>query len=148
MKKHIYLYFSKKEQLTDLKQDDKFEFWFEYSFHEASHIHKNEYGRIKTNKNYYHILCGRLEKKDCPWCSSPSEVVKLSYNPVSQYTIYSIQCMKCGSRGPSLSISEAMEKNKEAFEEFMSVLWSAYKQRKPWDDGLVSPYEEVYDGLE
>lgn len=149
MKKHIYLYFSNLEQLRDLREDEKFEPLHEYTVYEYPLALRNEYGRITTYQNYYHILVGRLEQEGCPWCGSPADVVKLGNSRVVKlgnsralgYTAYCIQCMQCGARGPALNVSETTHENTEMFHECMSLLWQRYKHRRAWDEGFENPYE-------
>lgn len=143
MRKHIYLYFSNLDQLRDLRDDEKFEPSHEYTIHNYNLILRNEYGRITTNANYYHILVGKLEQEGCPWCASPAEVVKLAVSNSLGFTVYCIQCMKCGARGPSLNISQTMHENPEMFDEYMKLLWQRYKHRRAWDEGFQNPYEKI-----
>lgn len=141
MKKHIYLHFSNFDHLRDLRDDESFEGADEYDTKDTSRLFRHEYGRLVTYKNYYHILLGRLDQEGCPWCVSPVQVVKLSIPKELGYTAYCIQCMECGSRGPSLNIPVNTQENKEMVNEFMDLLWKRYKNRRAWDEGFVNPYE-------
>jgi len=143
MKKHIYLYFSNMEQTRSLREDLRFEPVHEYLYDEAPLAFQNEYGRIKTAQNFYHILIGRLSQEGCPWCGSPSDVVKLGNSMALVYTAYCIQCIQCGARGPSLNVSQTMHENPEMFHECMDLLWKRYKHRRPWDEGFENPYEST-----
>lgn len=141
MRKHLYFYSSNLEQTKELRNDVKFQHVHEYDAHEYPLTSRNEYGRIKTDQNYYHILFGRLEQEGCPWCGSPAKVVKLSTDKALLYTAYCIQCMGCGARGPSLNVSQTTEQNKELFDECINLLWHRYNHRRAWDEGFVNPYE-------
>lgn len=141
MRKHLYLYFSNLNQLRALKDDAGFEPVPEYYHREQPLTYQNEFGRIKTAQNYYHILVGRLKQEGCPWCGYPAEVIKLGKSSALDFATYCVQCMNCGSRGPVLYISESVEQKKDAFDEYMSLLWRRYNYRRAWDEGFVNPYE-------
>lgn len=141
MKKHVYLHFSNFDQLQELRDDERFESSHEYDMFDAPKLFRNEYGRLRTYKNDYHVLVGGLEQENCPWCGSPAEVIKLWSPPSAGHTPYCIQCMRCGARGPSLIVAHTMETDKEMLDECMDMLWKGYKTRRPWDDGFVNPYE-------
>lgn len=144
MRKHIYLHFSNLDQLRELRNDDKFERPPEYyEWVGVQKAFRNEYGRIRTNQNYYHILVGHLEQDGCPWCGSPAEVVKLGNSRVLGFKTYCIQCIQCGSRGPTLNVSETSIENTEIFQDCMERLWHRYKHRRTWDDGFQNPYESI-----
>lgn len=140
MRKHIYLHTSNLEMVRDLREDNAFDPLYEYPPNEISRSFPNEYGRIKTLGNYYHIMLGQIQQDGCPWCSGPPEVIKLWGSTNTRYAAYCIQCMQCGSRGPVLNISSSAEENKEVYEEHINFMWQRYKRRRAWDDDFVNPY--------
>lgn len=148
MREHIYLNCAM-DVLKRIKNDPNFEAAFEYEPYEARpRLMQNEYGRIKSAYNYYHILSGGIRQEGCPWCNSPAEVVKLRDSGLSSHAVYCIQCLKCGARGPALNVSKDMEGKEDMFNECMALLWQRWKSRRAWHCGFVNPYEAVDDSVE
>jgi len=141
MRKHLYFYVSNLEQTKEIRNDDRFEPVPEYDSYELPLTSRNEYGRIKTNQNYYHILVGKLEQEGCPWCGHFAQIVKVDEDVFMQRAIYCIQCTKCGARGPMLNIDVNVENNETVMSHFNDLLWTRYKHRRPWDDGFKNHYE-------
>jgi hypothetical protein len=135
MRKHIYLHTSNLDYINELNEDESFERIFEYPPYEMHKGHEYEWGRIKTHKNYYHILIGNMPQEGCPWCGSPGKVVKL--NSDSDYSSYCIKCLKCRSQGPVIIIDNMVLKDEMAFAEYESLLYLQYKIRKSWDESLT-----------
>lgn len=148
MREHIYLNCAM-DVLKKLRNDPNFEAAFEYEPYEARpRLMQHEYGRIKSAYNYYHILSGSIPQEGCPWCNSPAEVLKLWSPDLNNNSVYCIQCMKCGARGPSLNVSKEIESKSEFFHECMGLLWQRWKTRRAWHCGFVNPYEVVDDTVE
>lgn len=136
MKKHIYLHTSNLEHIRRLKEDLAFEPTHEYNPSEFEHSHQNEYGRIKTDQNYYHILIGHVKQKGCPWCGAPPILKKISDGSITRHAEYVMQCINCGARGPVLNVNQFMEQNKDAMSEVQSLMEHRFSHRLPWDEGL------------
>lgn len=143
MRNHIYLNCAL-TSLRKLRDDINFEAAFEYEPIEAKpKLFQHEYGRIKTAQNYYHVLAGNPPQENCPWCNGPGEMIQLKTSDLTSHSVYCIQCMQCGARGPSLNVSKDMEINKTCFNECIALLWQRWKNRRTWHDGFVNPYEVV-----
>ena len=94
MKKHIYLHTSNLDYTKELRNDDSFECTHEYPTWEFSKTHRNEYGRILTDDNSYHILIGTISQENCPWCNGKANIRNiLSTNPMCSR--YCIECENC-----------------------------------------------------
>ena len=143
MRKHLYFYSSNLQLTRELRQDDQFEGVQQYSSHEIELTPQNEYGRIKTNQNYYHFIFGRLSQKNCPWCDALPELLKVHESVFLERCEYCIQCMQCGSRGPILNINSSQEKDKNFMDFFKDIMWSRYNDRLAWDKDFVNPYENL-----
>ena len=145
MKNHLYFYCSNLDQTSHLHDYPDIKAVWQYSSHEMRKTFQNEYGRIQTSQNYYHLLVGRMPQEGCPWCGSPCQIIHLeniNADPIpSLMTKYCIQCMQCGSRGPVLNINHPNLHPKEIMEEYKEILWQRFNNRRPWDDGFVNPYE-------
>ncbi len=141
MRKHLYFYASNLEQIRELNEDDKFEPLPHYHPHEHILASRNEYGRIKTNQNYYHFLVGRLSQTNCPWCGSLPEIIMVHEHTFLRRKVYCIQCTQCGARGPTLNVALEMEHDDNVMNHFKSLLWDTYNHRRAWDEGFVNPYE-------
>lgn len=141
MRKHLYFYASNLEQVKALREDDQFESVHEYSSYEFQFALRNEYGRIKTNQNYYHLLVGGMQQEHCPWCGHFAQIIKVHEHVFMQRAIYCIQCTQCGARGPTLNIDTNVENDETVMSHFNDLLWSRYKHRRAWDDGFKNQYE-------
>ena len=139
--KHIYLHTSKMENTSVFRGDSDFESYPNYSILDKIKLLHKEYGRIKTNDAYYHILVGSIAQEGCPWCNGTPEIFKIGKSRGTGYTAYCIQCDTCGSRGPTLNITESIHLKDKDLDEYMEFMWNRYKFRKNWDNALVNPYE-------
>jgi len=142
MKKHLYFYSSDPFQTKDLRNDDMFESTPEYDHYDLARTFPNEYGRIKTDQNYYHLLIGRLTQKNCPWCGFTPELLKVYDDKMLNRSGYCIECKQCRSRGPVLNVDKAMELNEHMMEHCIELLWNRYNHRRAWDADFVHPYGE------
>lgn len=141
MKKHLYYYSSNLDNLKDLREDDQFESVPEYNQLEISLVSRNEYGRIKTEQNYYHFLVGRLSQTNCPWCGALPELMKIHEHSFLMRSVYCIQCTQCGARGPTLNIVMNHEHDENMMDHYKKFMWDRYNHRRAWDDGFNNPYE-------
>lgn len=143
MRKHIYLHTSNLDITKHLRDDHKFEIVPEYGIYEMQLSLRNEYGRIKTDQNYYHILLGAIQQEGCPWCASPSEIKKVRDSTEFSHAVYCMQCVGCGARGPLLNVSKSIEENEEAITHITQLLNDYFKTRRAWDADFVNPYETI-----
>ncbi len=134
MPKHIYLYTSNLNHLRDLDEDRSFEHVWNYDQISLSKTHQNEYGKVKTKKNYYHIFVGRMRQKNCPWCNSQCEPNRIEKSDFC--ASYYMQCKNCGARGPVLSIASGKENDKDSMDLFINLLLNTFETRRPWDADL------------
>lgn len=141
MKKHLYLHTSNLEYCNQLREDSLFECVFEYPKIEIEKSHRNEYGRIKTRDNYYHIILGSMPQKNCPWCNSVCEIRKIYQSELSQQSQYCMQCTNCSAHGPILNICFSSEESKESMEYFKEFITHRFQHRTQWDSNFVNPYE-------
>ena len=142
MGKHIYFHIGKLEYIKYLNGDPSFEISPEYECLEMGKRHRNEYGRLKSNGNFYHILVGQMQQEGCPWCGSPAKIIKLECTSRAiGFSAYCIQCVGCSSRGPVLNLRDEDCLSEKFYEEGMDILLHRYKTRRTWDVDFVNPYE-------
>lgn len=141
--KHIYLHTSNLENARALREDSNFEPTPHYDPIGMANLHRNEFGRIRTKQNYFHILLGKLYEENCPWCGCVPEIKKLGQPGLGEMPIrmdqYCLQCRQCGSRGPILNINASIPE--EHIEEYYSMIRMRYVHRRSWDEGFVNPYD-------
>ena len=139
MRKHLYFHSSNLDYIKDLKDDDLFEPACSYSYKEIEEI-KNvyEYGRIKTDKNYYHLILGCLsyekKKKGCPWCHGEGELIKILPTEKSFLTIQKcfIQCKNCKAQGPIRLINISVESDMQN-SYIKEMMLQEFTDTKNWD---------------
>ena len=141
MRKHIYVHSSNLEYRRELRHADEFEGVPEYAAWEMPFTSQNEYGRIKTDAFYIHLLMGQMQQEGCPWCGSPPTFTKLSSSDGIRLSTYCMQCNHCGARGTVLNVNPHMEQKKETMDEVESILKHRFTQRIPWDKDFVNHYE-------
>lgn len=100
MIKHLYFHSSNLKYLKNIRDDERFEGVHEYSSHEIELASRNEYGRIRTQKNEYHFLFGEIRQENCPWCNGDVELVEVNRNELTMRSCHCVEYCKCGSRGP------------------------------------------------
>lgn len=142
MRKHLYLFTSNLDMTRELRKDVDFLEVHRYSSHEISKTHPYEWGRITTSGNYYHIIIGKMRQEGCPWCASPTKIKKISDAGEGNrfYSVYCIQCMSCGSRGPYLNVTDTVEENTEAFGHIKDLMKQRYETRRYPDEDFLNPY--------
>jgi len=138
MKKHLYFHSSNLEQIREIKKDANFEPYYEYGpMPDKMNQHQYEYGRIKTDTNYYHFIMGNPRQEGCPWCGGTAEIIEGITSSISPRK-YCIQCMRCGARGPTLNVNTDQAENPEV----VALLWQRFETRRTWDDSFINPYGE------
>lgn len=145
MRKHIYLHTSNLEYIRDLRDDNLFQCPSEYDLKSVLKSHRNEYGRIKTNQNYYHILVGTIKQEGCPWCGYSVSLIKLKEltdGMIMLHSRYCMQCNNCGARGPILNVNQVMEGDKILMETIESAERDRFELRRPWDENLLQKDEK------
>lgn len=146
MKKHFYLHTSNLENAREFTEDSSFQPTYCYPYFETYVSFRNEYGRIKTDQNYYHIMLGTIRDDNCPWCGSVPNVVELSVGvdvPFNTQKIkFCMECFNCGSRGPVNTISFNDITDFQVKEHVKALIKQRYSERKQWDHDLKNPYEE------
>lgn len=134
---HIYLHTSNFENIPHLKNDSCFQPAYEYRPTEMFGLPRNEYGRIETKANYYHILIGQMPQFFCPWCGTEPEIIQ-TFKPDPEGTIpppaqYQLICTKCGSRGPILNVNQFYSAESDEMAHYMDFMRQRYANRLPWD---------------
>ena len=142
-RKHLYFHSSNLEYTRELREDPHFEHSWELDPISRNKSFPYEYGRIKTNQNYIHIMIGRIPQKSCPWCGTEPFVNKIMDSDGFSCSQYCMQCPKCGSRGPIMYLSRAIEQDKSAQQEFLDFMKTRYTQRLPWDHDFKNPHDEL-----
>ena len=146
MRKHIYLHTSNLENAEVFIKDESFQPLYEYIY-EVRNISPNEWGRFKTDQNYYHIILGSIRNDNCPWCGSIPNFVELNERSEVPFTTrmkFCFECLNCGSRGPTHSIILNDLASNEIKENIKERIKHAYAQRLTWDHDLVNPYEKMH----
>lgn len=139
MREHFYLNSSNLEYIRKLKEDHQSEYVYEYDPISLSKAHQNEWGRIKTDYAYYHILLGHITPEGCPWCGAESTLTKIKMASTFSPAQYCLVCIQCGSRGPILNVFADIENNPIQMENIKSFMNQKYKARRAWDEGLNEP---------
>lgn len=149
VRKHLYFHSSNFDQFRELRDDPMFEYDFEYpKIPDQQHQYQYEYGRIKTEKNYYHFIFGTPKQEGCPWCAGSCEIIEGVSQDAFAPIKYYIQCIECGARGPTLNVTNihdvirTQDKGNLIHQYIAEFLWQRFKTRRPWDDGLINPYEK------
>ena len=138
MRKNLYFYSSNLDYLENLQRDSLFEPPHSYPYYALEKCHRHEYGRIKTDNNYFHLIMGNPLQEKCPWCNTLPVLKRInSYRsePLTGYDSYCFECPKCGSRGPLIHITE-MNIDDQTFEYIEAKIKAIYQQRIPWDQDL------------
>lgn len=143
MRKHIYVHTSDLECIRQLRDSDEFEHTWRYPEYELTNTQKNEYGRIKTDNFFIHLLLGQILQPNCPWCDTPPVLTKVIGYEIIRRTVYCLGCPKCGARGPTLNIDYCLEESKEMMNEVESLLKAKFIRRIPWDENLQKEYTNV-----
>lgn len=143
MRTHFYLHTSDLSKIQEMKRDVHFENCYYYDIYNFQNCHRNEIGRIVTDTSYFHILVGGIPQKGCPWCSSPTQVKKLSDGGIVEPMKYCIECMHCGSRGPILCINPSQSFDQLVMDEYFNFMNQRYENRVPWDKNLNLGNENV-----
>lgn len=148
MRKHIYLHTSNLENAQEFSDDLCFEPAYMYC-HQIKNISPYEWGRIKTEAYYYHIMIGNIRNDNCPWCGSTPNLVELSEKapfPMPDRVTFFYECLNCGSRGPvnKIHFNEIMDicLERQVKDEVKAKIKARYSERKQWDHDLVNPYEK------
>jgi hypothetical protein len=139
--KHIYLHTSKKANFQEITTNEKVENVHEYDIWDYARCEENEYGRIKTRTNHFHILIGAIRQENCPWCGNRAILRRISEGDTFRPSIYSMICEQCCSRGPNLCVNISIEENKRSMEEVEALMKDRYEHRRQWDDDFINPYE-------
>lgn len=142
MREHLYFHSSNLDYRHYLK--DMIEFEPSYLYPSRSDINKtlqNEYGRIKTQNHYIHIILGKIIHDGCPWCNSPGKLIE-SDNSTDYYKNYFLKCVNCGAQSPVLTISCNYK-----FDDFeLTVIGDRLKyifcNPNEWDKDFKNPYDE------
>ena len=149
MKKHFYLHCDNQDIISSLKLLDNFEKTVQYSTFEMNKTYRNEYGRIKTQDAYLHILVGTIHDLGCPWCDGELEVIEISKDKVLNfyYVTFTVKCKMCNSQGPKdrLQLNEKMEADENMMNEIHSFILNKYNKRKSITKYLEESTEGVYD---
>jgi len=143
MRKHIYVHTSNLENASVMSSDESFQPVYEY-INEVKDISRNEWGRFKTDQNYYHIMLGSIRNDNCPWCGSVPNLVELTERvdwPGQSKIKFCLECLNCGSRGPVNTLTFNDLTNFEAKDHVKEMIKARYSERKQWDHELVNPYE-------
>ena len=141
MKKHFFLHTSDLENIKYIKEDIKFKLTFQYPEWELAKTHRNEYGRIETQQNYYHFLIGQMKQENCPWCGCGCNIEKVSESSIVSHARYCMICLYCGARGPVLNIAPTVENDPVAVEQYKMLIKQRFETRRPWDANLENVYE-------
>lgn len=140
MRKHIYLHTSIIPNIEHIDNDDLFEPTYNYNKFEFVNAHPNEWGRIKTKQNYFHIFVGQIRNltPKCHWCNNELSLIPLQNFNGNSFTQWCLQCTSCLSRGPSLNINDSIEKDSVEFEYLKALMQQRYTEIRQWDADINS----------
>lgn len=137
MRNKIYLYTSNVACTEFIRKDSKFQPTYEYCpFSEGHNTLRNEYGRIRTKENDYHIIVGDLRAEGCAWCQHPLDVIFNEEEPVfeldrNKFTCFCL-CKNCGSKGPEKSL-RIYDPSEDAMDHLRALILYNYSQRASWE---------------
>lgn len=142
VRKHVYLQLIELEDIDVITKDDSF------SKIEGKNT-KTELGTVYTPNTTYHILFGQFPREGCHWCGSDVEVKVLDpsfsiNDPVHYFKVF-MECPKCSSRGPAISVNTDVFKNKQSEDHVRHLVADRYKQINAFR-GFKNPYKENIDG--
>lgn len=139
MRKHIYLHTSNLTHASQIAKDKAFEPLCTYQNDILFKVYRNEFGRIKTSSNYFHIMLGTITDDNCPWCGSVPTLVDLNepadWTGQARIKFY-MQCLNCGSTGPVNTITFNDITDFEIKEHVKQMIKHKYSERKQWDHDL------------
>ena len=132
----IYASFTNADDFRTFLDHADFEPVYEYNPFEFAKIHREEMGRLKLRSFNLHLLLDSGINKSCPWCDHQEPIIKYE-EPTSQdsckthsyHRLYA-QCPSCLARGPTLNIHHDVGYNKEAVEEYKSMVLQRWASRK------------------
>src|ERR1700721_4031687 len=116
MLKHFYFYSSNLDYIKLIDEDFRLERVPEYDPFEMKDVVPNEWGRIKTENSYFHLILGRIPQKGCPWCASEMVLKKIENGINFGHYSYCMGCPNCGARGPVVKVNDQVESVKSDFE--------------------------------
>src|SRR5690606_12140648 len=143
-KKHIYVHIPNLDHTRDLNEDKQFEPVHYYDLISFQKVFENEFGRLKTKDNDFHILHVKIRRKGCPFCNN--EIIELTRVIEQVFSIlYAVTCKQCGARGPILSIAKEMKYNDIAQLDIKERLDFQFSNPITWDHDFKNPYEAGND---
>jgi len=138
----MYFHSSNLDYTKYLREYDNFEHLYQY-ISNCEPTYPNEYGRIKTDQAFYHILLGKISQENCPWCGGKGKLKKREMHSEEHFYFtgfdlvqYYIECIDCGSRGPILMANKGVKDDKEMQDNLESYAKQRYAYRKMWDHDL------------
>ncbi len=132
----VYVNSSDLDTIKIIKNEPSFEHISQYDPYAYPKAHQNEFGRLKTPLNYYHFIIGQVHQENCPWCGGPPLLKRIKHDDGLGFSIYALECIRCGSRGPLLNVSSQRENDKEFMDECQNLMFARYKRRRTWDDDI------------
>jgi hypothetical protein len=136
VKNHIYLHTSNLDFSKAFNNEELFQRPYEYDCFDIQKHHQNEFGRIITKDNYYHILLGKIRQKGCAWCECDLEIKQIHVpdffpHEHNKFCFY-CECPRCKCKGPE-TILYINDQSKEFMEHIHALILDKYDSRIPWD---------------
>lgn len=133
VRNHLYFHSSNFDYIEFINGDPKFEPVYQYPRSEFEDTHVNEWGRIKTESNYYHFIIGNIPQKGCPWCGIEMVLKKLPDVNGMDYSSCCMRCPNCGAMGPVIQINSQVQIDEKYFEAVKDIIARRNAVRLPWD---------------
>ncbi len=152
-RKHVYFHSSNLDYIKDIRDEDIFEPVYLYPKNELRKCHPNEFGRIKTDSLYIHLIMGSIRQDDCPWCGCNDLTVRIiedkSYDTMNPFAkdLYFIECTHCRSTGPRYYMDPMVSLNTKHKEELIQLIKMRYSNRCPWEQNIEITKAINADGL-
>lgn len=148
MRKHVYLHTSNFEYIKHLRNESSFENVHQYNrITEFPYISENEFGRIKTSQNYFHILIGHIRHEGCAWCDFPLKVIsnhaKAFPFDENKFEFYCL-CEQCGAKGP-ITYLHINDTSEEVKHEMDALILQKYQRRLSWEK--CAKFKDMGEGV-
>lgn len=135
MKKDLYVSFTDYDYLRDFRKHEDFVSPAEYEPFEFEKTSSWEFGKLKLDNMYLHLIADASLSSNCPWCGcevqeffveKPEYEVKMGLMPLAK--AYA-KCMDCLARGPTLNIRLLDTEDKEMVEVYKDFVLQRWRQR-------------------
>ncbi len=140
MRKDLYVSFTDYDYLREFIENNDFVSVAEYDTFELEKTSPCEYGKLRLDNMYLHLIADSGICPNCPWCDCGVQEVVLE---MPEYEVEMVlitfakvyaRCMNCLARGPVLNIRLLDTEDKivmDEYKEFVRHRWGQRIKRNP-----------------